>query len=628
MRWEYVDRSQSAFHHLWVMNPDGTQQQALFGNMHPRNLYIDAKPIPGTKEIVFSSQDGHGGGEHRGAVATYKIDQGPDVQTDMKIWSLSDYEDPFPVIDENWFIAARDKNIVLMSRDGALEILYSTAGISAREPRPIMPSKRPPVIADRTDWTQKTGRLMLSDVHIGRKMANVKKGEIKQLLVMETVPKPVNWGGGVLDMTSVSYAGSFTLERVLGTVPVEPDGSANFEVPANQPLILAAIDENGSLVKRMHSFVSVMPGETLSCIGCHEDRTMVTPPMTKLPAAYTRAPDTIKPLDGIPEIFDYNRDIQPIWDKHCVSCHNNEKPSGMVNLTRDRGITYTQSYMNLRARKEFFLGNNQHGNYEPRTVGDSASPLMKRLSGEHHGVKLSPLEFQKVQTWINAGGGTYTSTYSALGTGHLFPNMLHHDILKFKFDFPEIKAGHASLAKNCATCHTKEKEVNKIEEFEGNHMLWPRFGRKQRPFAPAEYIQHALYNFTDIEESRVLKIGLAKDAGGFATNPAGTRKVERDENGVWKHPVVFKDKNEQGYKDLQAYIQAFKNFLDKNPQYDSPDFIPNEAYVREMKRFGIMPADYDPTTRTLDFGKLEKIYFDETWKDAWPEEIRASVFEK
>ncbi len=51
----------------------------------------------------------------------------------------------------------------------------------------------------------------------------MKPGEIKKLLVLETLPKPINYTGG---MDPLTYGGSFTLERVMGTVPVEPDGSA------------------------------------------------------------------------------------------------------------------------------------------------------------------------------------------------------------------------------------------------------------------------------------------------------------------------------------------------------------------------------------------------------------------
>ena len=139
------------------------------------------------------------------------------------------------------------------------------------EPRPV--KSRPRERDDRSPRRhsrRSTGRLVLADVYHGRKMEGVERGDIKKLLVLELLPKQVNFSGGP-DL--VSWLGTFSLERVLGTVPVEDDGSAFFEVPAGRPVFFVALDENDRSVKRMHSFVSVMPGETTSCVGCHEPRT-------------------------------------------------------------------------------------------------------------------------------------------------------------------------------------------------------------------------------------------------------------------------------------------------------------------------------------------------------------------
>jgi hypothetical protein len=106
------------------------------------------------------------------------------------------------------------------------------------EPRPLAPRPREPVAAARISETQGTGRLMLENVYVGRNMQGVKPGEIKKLLVLESLPKPINFTGG---MDPLSYGGTFTLERILGTVPVEPDGSAYFEVPAVRSLIFATL---------------------------------------------------------------------------------------------------------------------------------------------------------------------------------------------------------------------------------------------------------------------------------------------------------------------------------------------------------------------------------------------------
>jgi hypothetical protein len=59
MRWEYVDRSQVHYHHLWTMNPDGTRQMVYFGNMHAGGVFIDAKPIPGSEKslLLLTAED-------------------------------------------------------------------------------------------------------------------------------------------------------------------------------------------------------------------------------------------------------------------------------------------------------------------------------------------------------------------------------------------------------------------------------------------------------------------------------------------------------------------------------------------------------------------------------------------
>ena len=133
-------------------------------------------------------------------------------------------------------------------------------------------------------------------------MDGVRRGEIEKLLVLESLPKPVNFTGG---MDPLTYGGSFTLERVLGTVPVEEDGSARFKAPAGKVLYFQALDEDFNELQRMRSVTQLQPGETRSCVGCHESRAS-TPP-TKQPIALTKPaheiqPHTIALIKGVLEI--------------------------------------------------------------------------------------------------------------------------------------------------------------------------------------------------------------------------------------------------------------------------------------------------------------------------------------
>ncbi|MCP4589641.1 MAG: hypothetical protein GY842_02755, partial [bacterium] len=204
------------------------------------------------------------------------------------------------------------------------------------DPRVIRPKSREPVIHSDIDLQKTTGQFVLADVYSGRgeEMNGIKPGDIKEILVLEDLPKPISYYSlpGLLSMD-----GTHTLRRVLGTVPVEPDGSASFEVPALRGLYFVALDAKGLAVKRMQSYTMVMPGETQGCVGCHEPRTETIIPDNGRSTlmALERSPSQIRPVPGVPDVFDYPRHIQPILDRHCISCHSAEKPSGRVVLTGD-----------------------------------------------------------------------------------------------------------------------------------------------------------------------------------------------------------------------------------------------------------------------------------------------------
>ncbi|MFH1719770.1 MAG: hypothetical protein ABIF19_20655, partial [Planctomycetota bacterium] len=337
-RWEYVDRSQVHYHHLWTTNPDGTGQMVYYGNMHPGIVMIDAKPVPGTGNIVAVFSPGHGMREHAGAITVVSPKKGPDEpSTARRVSKKGNFRDPYPLTAE-YFLVAQDANLLLMDEQGNVQPFYqlpvklAKAGVTCHEPRPIRPRRRERIIAPRAAMHETTGKLILSDVYKGRQMDGIKPGDIKKLLVLETLPMPIHYTGG---MDPISFGGTFTLERVLGTVPVEPDGSAYMELPALRSFFFVALDENDDTVKRMQSFLTVMPGETTSCVGCHEQRTR-TPENRNLGspslAALKREPSRVMPIQGIPDVFDFPRDIQPILDKYCVECHDYDKYDGGVIL--------------------------------------------------------------------------------------------------------------------------------------------------------------------------------------------------------------------------------------------------------------------------------------------------------
>ncbi|MBN1908904.1 MAG: PD40 domain-containing protein [Pirellulales bacterium] len=568
MRWEYVDRSQVHFHHLWTMNPDGTGQMVYFGNEFGGIAMLDAKPIPGTGKVVMSASPGHGQFEHAGAVAVVDPNRGPDVPDAMRALTAgrpgaNSWRDPYPIA-EDCFLVARGKGLFVMDGQGNAEPFYrlpdGRGGMEVHEPRPVRARPREPVIPPRVDLSKATGRLVLADIHEGRNMAGVGPGQIKKLLVLKQLPKPINFSGG---MEPLTIYGTFTLAEIVGDVPVEPDGSAHFDVPALQSLFFVALDENDVAVKRMHSFVTLQPGEMFSCVGCHEQRNQA-PHFRPDLAALRRPPSSIRPIDDVPRVFDFTRDIQPILDRHCVECHNADRDEGWVDLSGDKTVRYTMSYWHIRHHRLVNDGRNRpQGNYAPFSYGSAASRLLEYVDGKHHGVKLSDHERKMLRLWIDTSA-TYPGTYASLGCG----------------DY-NVHMPRTAMNARCGPCHAAM--VN-----QGGRMIpdlqFPG-GTAGRP--------GLLCNLSRPEKSRLLRGPLAKEAGGTASCKE----------------VVFADKNDPLYKKLLAAIQDAHRRLEEGKRFDMPGFRPNADYLREMRRFGILPPGGHPDY-PIDGYRLDRAYWD------------------
>lgn len=601
-RWEYVDRSQVHYHHLWAMNPDGTAQTVYFGNLHPGDVYIDAKPIPGTGQIVLICSPGHGAMEHAGFVATLSAKRGPDHLPSLRtLTPTADFRDPWPVSAEG-FLTGRQSSLVLVTADGGVHTLYTLPAEFApawlHEPRPVVPRPREPALAPLVQPSQPTGRYLLADVYLGRNMAGVRRGEIKKLLVLESLPKPVNFTGG---MDPLSYAGTFTLERVLGTVPVEEDGSAFFTAPAMRSLFFVALDENDLSVKRMQSFTTVAPGETLSCVGCHEDRTRALPAHTdRLPLAARRAPSTIEPIPGVPDVLDFPRDIQPVLDRHCLPCHDYPRRDGRVILSGDRGPMFSHSYYTLVVWKQVADGRNRpQSNYPPRSLGSGASGLMKILDPSHYGVRVSERERTLVRLWLDSGAA-YPGTYAALGTGMIGGYQQNEQILENDHDWPESRAATEAFARRCQSCHNAQHHpIPRWLSDEIGLSFWAPDMNDPR----LRHSRHIVFNLSRPKYSLVLLAPLAKEAGGYGLcRPSGAAPGSA--------PPVFASTEDPDYRRILGMCDAGKRRLDQIKRFDMPGFRPRPEYLREMKRFGVLPANFDLFKDPVDVYALDRAYWD------------------
>jgi hypothetical protein len=591
-RWEYIDRSRVRFHHLWTMNPDGSNQMVYFGNMHPGTVMLDAKPIPGTSKVVAIFSPGHGRKEHEGIVTIVDPSNGPDDRSMARPISKQPFRDPYP-LSEKLFLVTQQHELGLLTDDKQYTTLWKMPeslkreGLWLHEPRPVSRRAKERVIPSRIDRGRSTGTMTLENVYIGRNMQGVEPGEIRKLLLCEALPKPVNFSG---TMEPTSMGGTFTLSRVLGTVPVEDDGSAHFELPPLRSIFFVALDKNDLSVKRMQSFTTVQPGEQLSCVGCHENRGS-TAPVGRTTRAMLRPASEITPIPaGLPDVFDFPRDIQPILDRHCVKCHDVEQHgthtqdgqttpcgplAGGISLAGDRGPIFSHAYANLTMTAQFTDGRDGNSNKPPRSIGTGASPLMDKISaGAHHGVEVTARERDTIRLWIETSA-VYAGTYAALGTGMV-----------------NRKPG---IPKSCQECHPKGEL----------HRTYPGLGGGGRNYGDSKTIkfnQQTLQNLSRPEFSRLILAPLSRQAGGYGI-------CER-ESGM----PVLTSRDAPEFRDLLNDIRHSKEELDRIKRFDMPGFVPNEHYLREMKRFGMLPADHEDSEK-VDCYELDRKYWKSHWVD-------------
>jgi len=208
-------------------------------------------------------------------------------------------------------------------------------------------------------------------------------------------------------------------------VPVEKDGSAYFTVPSGTELFFQLLDEDGLAITSMRSGTHFQPGERTICQGCHEPKySVATTPSKSVTMAMRRAPSPLKPEADGTNPFSYPRLIQPVLDKHCVKCHEDNKavadkakrtlPLDSTVIRTARGsymnpkTAYYTSYVNLAPQYGFYDYGGKNwsdpGWYRttPGQFGAKASKLYALLQKGHYKVKLSPAEMRRITVWLDS----------------------------------------------------------------------------------------------------------------------------------------------------------------------------------------------------------------------------------
>ncbi len=581
-RWEYVDRDLTFRQSLWTQNPDGTGYQLFFGNtVRDVATFWQARPLPGRTDRVVATLAPHHGWPHgaiglittrhgpeapRGQGYAYITREFPHIGDQAAEWS---YRDPFPLSDQVFLVAYGGEvsryRLFLLAVSGHKKLLHEDPAIGCYNPLALRPTAAPPLIQPQAARLPgASGAFLLVDVYRG--LQGIERGRVKYLRVMEQVRKTEDLVSRAFDQSPVMSYATYYAKRCWGTVPVEEDGSCYFQAPALREIYFQALDAEGRELQRMTSGAQVMPGQTLSCIGCHEPRQAApprgNPPLATLkPAQKLANPAWLK--DGI---VDFPTVVQPVLDQYCVRCHDGADPSGGLLLNGDKTRLFSMAYDNLLGRSRsyrqhdmatgemlpaeqarpkplvhfFWLLRTPSGVNQPLWTGSFASRLLDYVDTEHCGRKIPREDRQRIYLWIDANVpyyGTYAhSRPLSPGRRDLCTEVATGaDSAWFARDFLGV------YRRACESCHGKYPHPNDHANIWDGRLAW--------------------IDFTRPELSPALTAHLARPFGRGLTNAVNGRL-----------PPVFATRAAPDFQTMLQAIETGRQLMLATPEADLPGF--------------------------------------------------------
>ena len=439
-RWEYVDTPHSNTRLLFHMNPDGTEQFEYYGsNSYWPNSIFYARAVPGHPTKVAAVIGGHHDNPRMGELvvfdpalgrheATGAVQRIPGygkkveriVRDGLTLSSWPKFLHPYPLSEKHFLVASKPTpqslwGIYLVDVFDNMVLIKETPGYAILEPIPLKPAPRPPVVPDKVKPGRKDALVYVPDIYTGDGLKGIPRGTVKSMRIVGYNFAYQGMGGllGVVGMD-----GPWDVKRVVGTVPVYEDGSAKFKIPANFPIALQPLDEEGKALQLMRSWMTAMPGEVVQCAGCHEPQNSAPP--THPTIALNRPADEIEPWYGAMRGFSYAREVQPVVDRHCVGCHDGQPgPDGepVVDLRGtekisdwklvtagnggNRGGKFSVGYAELHRYVRRPGIESDYHMLAPMEYHADTTQLVQLLKKGHYGVELDRESWDRLITWID-----------------------------------------------------------------------------------------------------------------------------------------------------------------------------------------------------------------------------------
>jgi hypothetical protein len=586
-RWEYVDKTALYIQSLWTVNPDGTQETALFKNNRCRpTAVLDARPVPGS-DLIVASLTPHNG-QSVGAIAMIDPRKGkntlealvnftPEYPTEMDQGLARGPCDPWPLDEDTVLIADNAERhgahgvIELIDRHGFRFVIRREPDISCFSPVTVRARPEPPVRPSLVKAGE-AATFLVHDVYRG--LAGVRRGEVKRLRLLETtsrvsgVPPGGRWWNQAF---LVSWQGSYDVKNVLGVVPVEPDGSAYFEVPPGKAVYVQALDANGRLVQSMRTFVQAAPGVTRSCQGCHvADDDAAPGAAASLPLAARKAPASLQPESWGRGLIDFPRQVQPVLDRRCVRCHGGaEDIASGVDLSGGWTWAFNLGYEALIKNTLTGFLNCENGSVRtadllpPRTHGSGAAPLAALLL-DGHGGRLEGMprsEVDLLMAWMDGNCNYY-------GTWDYTENAVCEAIVALReplLDGME-KAG-------CLRCHGREIGSDWV------NLQDPRMSRLLRAPAARQPGGPGLGWCRD-RKARPIRLPLVTQRNQPPDVFRPSREAPLDPGG--RAVVSFESPDAPAFRSLLAILERGRAEALKKPRVDMPGAVVHPGRFREL----------------------------------------------
>ncbi len=437
LRWEYSDIPHYVSRILFHMNPDGTEQMEYYGsNSYWPNAMFYARPCPGHPTKFAAIVGGHHDVPRMGELVIFDPAKGrreadgvvqripgygkkvdPVIRDGLVRGSWPKFLHPWPLSDKYLLVSAKPSpqsrwGIYLVDVFDNMLLLKELPYYALFEPVPLKQVTPPQVIPEKVQPGRKDALVYVADMYTGGGLAGVPRGTVKKLRIYSYQFAYHGMGGQV---NRVGLDGPWDVKRIIGTVPVEPDGSALFRVPANMPIALHPLDDEGKALQLMRSWMTAMPGETLSCVGCHESQSTSAP--IRQTVALSKKPAEISPWYGPVRGFSFRREVQPVLDKHCVRCHKGQPDADSKNLPDfsarppvhpkgksngyNSGTKFTPSYIALRS---FVRSPSIESDIHMLVPGEyhaDTTRLIQLLKKGHYDVKLDAEGWDRIVTWID-----------------------------------------------------------------------------------------------------------------------------------------------------------------------------------------------------------------------------------